>query len=107
MVSKMLEKLTGNAPEEATAPLLEFRDYSWKPLSSYVHGGIHAIHRHSKGYPAGIIEQTLRASNGLCGVTGMFAAVLTGQQSNVSEMSNLYQSFSDCLPPTIPATGKI
>lgn len=97
-LTDMLQKLTSTAPIEATAPLEEFKKYSWKPLNSYVHGGIHAIDRHSKGYPAQIVEQALRASNGLCGVIGMFAAVITGSQQNVSEMSNLYKQYADCLP---------
>jgi hypothetical protein len=98
MLGEMMEKLRTSAPIEATGPLDEFREYSWKSLSSYVHGGIHAIDRHSKGYPEGVLEQALRASNGLCGVTGMFAAVLTGDRHEVSEMAKLYKKYSDCLP---------
>lgn len=98
MLGEMMKKLHTSAPVEATGPLDEFREYSWKSLSSYVHGGIHAIDRHSKGYPEGILEQALRASNGLCGVVGMFAAVLTSDQLEVSEMSKLYSEYSDCVP---------
>ena len=39
------------APKNSIDPILEFKEYSWKPLSGYVHGGLHAIERHSKGYP--------------------------------------------------------
>lgn len=98
LLAKMLQMLSSTAPIQAIAPLEEFKKYSWKPLSSYVHGGIHAIDRHSKGYPLQLIEQTLRASNGLCGVVGMFSAVLSDSQENVSEMSNLYKQYADCLP---------
>ncbi len=48
MLSEMLTKLEGKAPKEALDMLLEFKEYSWKPLSSFIHGGIHAINRHSK-----------------------------------------------------------
>jgi hypothetical protein len=51
MLSEMLKNLDGKAPKEAMDSLFEFKEYSWKPLSSYVHGGIHAVNRHSKGYP--------------------------------------------------------
>lgn len=98
MLAEMLDKLGSTAPIEATAPLEEFREYSWKPLSSYIHGGIHAISRHSKGYPESILEQALRASTGLTGVVGIFAAVLSGDQKKVSEMSSLYKEYADCLP---------
>jgi hypothetical protein len=106
-LAEMLEKLVTSAPIEATAPLEEFRKYSWKALSSYVHGGIHAINRHSRGYPSQIIEQALRASNGLCGVVGMFTAVLSVNQQNVSEMSSLYKQYADCFPELSTEIGAL
>lgn len=39
MLSEMLKKLEGKAPQIALDQLLELKQYSWKPLSSYVHGG--------------------------------------------------------------------
>jgi hypothetical protein len=48
--SMMVEKLKQKAPENSVKPILEFKEYSWKPLNSYVHGGLHAIDRHSKCY---------------------------------------------------------
>ena len=51
MLSDMLAHLEGKCPDQVTKQLLEFKEYSWKPLSSFVHGGIHAIARHSRGYP--------------------------------------------------------
>lgn len=98
LLAEMLENLSSTAPVEAITPLEEFRKYSWKPLSSYVHGGIHAVDRHSKGYPLPVLEQALRASTGLSGLIGMFAAVLSGNQENVSAMSSLYREYADCLP---------
>ena len=94
-LSMMIEKLKKKAPENAINPVLEFREYSWKPLNSYVHGGLHAIDRHSKGYPVEILEQALKASNGVNGMTGMFASVLTGDQHLVDEVSKSYQDHSD------------
>ena len=93
--SMMIEKLKLKAPENAVNPLLEFKEYSWKPLNSYVHGGLHAIDRHSKGYPVHILEQALKASNGVNGMVGMFASVLTGDQHLVNEVSKSYQEYSD------------
>ena len=43
MLTEMLNKLEGKAPQDPLDMLLEFKEYSWKPLSSFVHGGIHAI----------------------------------------------------------------
>ena len=96
MLSAMINKLETKAPKNAVDPILEFKEYSWKPLNSYVHGGLHAIDRHSKGYPVQILEQALKASNGVNSMVGMFAAVLTGNQLLVKEVSRSYEKFSDC-----------
>ncbi len=91
----MIEKLEQKAPQNSVKPILEFKEYSWKPLNSYVHGGLHAIDRHSKGYPVEILEQALKASNGVNGMVGMFASVLAGNQLLVKEVSKSYQEYSD------------
>lgn len=43
MLTEMLEQLKDKAPLEAIGMLHEFKEYSWKPLSSFVHGGIHVV----------------------------------------------------------------
>ncbi|MEH6348420.1 MAG: hypothetical protein V7785_25240 [Bermanella sp.] len=48
MLSAMITSLESKAPQNAVDPVLEFKEYSWKPLNSYVHGGLHAIDRHSE-----------------------------------------------------------
>lgn len=96
MLSAMITRLESTAPKNAIDPILEFKQYSWKPLNSYVHGGLHAIDRHSRGYPLQVLEQSLKASNGVSGMVAMFGAVLTGNQLLVKEVSALYDEFSDC-----------
>jgi hypothetical protein len=78
LMAAMLGELGGRAPAQAINPLLEFKEYSWKPLSSYIHGGIHAITRHDKGYPAPLLSQAMRSSNGLLVMTGMMLVILSG-----------------------------
>ena len=95
MLSEMLKKMEGKAPRNALEPLLEFKEYSWKPLSSFVHGGIHAINRHSKGYPVALLEQTLKASNGVNGMTGYFLAILTGNSKLAKEFHNSFGSSAE------------
>ena len=98
MLSEMLRKMEGKAPKNALDPLLEFREYSWEPLSSYIHGGIHAIDRHSKGYPVALLEQTLKASNGVNGMTGYFLAILTGNSGLSKDFHKSFFDYQDCLP---------
>lgn len=96
MLSAMIGKLESKAPRNAVDPILEFKEYSWKPLNSYVHGGLHAIDRHSKGYPEQLLVQALKASNGVNGMVGMFAAVLSGNQILVKGALKTYEEYSDC-----------
>lgn len=49
MVGEMLDALDSKAPKEALGMLIEFRDHQWKPLSSFVHGGLHVILHGGKG----------------------------------------------------------
>lgn len=98
MLSEMLQKMEGKAPTIALVPLLEFKEYSWKPLSSYIHGGIHVIDRHSKGYPVKILRQALKASNGVNGMAGYFLAILTGNPELAKSFHNTFVEFKDCLP---------
>lgn len=98
MLSEMIKKLEGKAPKEAMDLLLEFKEYSWKPLSSYVHGGIHAINRHSKGYPLPLLVQVLKTSNGVLIMTGMLLVILSGDISQQGKIPKLQKEFAACLP---------
>jgi len=98
LLSEMLSKLEGKAPKEAMDMLLEFKEYSWKPLSSFVHGGIHAIHRHSKGYPIPLLIQVLKISNGVSVMTAMLLIILSGEKSQSGKMRKIQENYSGCLP---------
>ncbi len=102
MLSEMLSKLEGKAPEETVNMLNEFKQYSWATLSSYVHGGIHAINRHSKGYPQPLLEQLLRASNGVSLITGMMLVTLSGSPAQQGKIRSIQRNYQDCLPPSKP-----
>ena len=102
MLSKMLEQLQGKAPQEPLDMLLEFKEYSWRPLSSFIHSGIHAIHRHSKGYPLPLLEQMIRISNGVSVMVGMLLVILHGGGAQRGKIPSIQQAFADCLPDTKP-----
>lgn len=98
LLSEMLGKLDGKAPKEALDMLLEFKEYSWKPLSSFVHGGIHAINRHSKGYPPPLLFQLLKISNGVSIMVGMLLVILAQDYKQQGKIPAIQREFSDCLP---------
>ena len=98
MLAEMLDKLNGKAPQVALDMLIEFKEYSWKPLSSFVHGGIHAINRHSKGYPLPLLAQLLLISNGVSTMVGMLLIILHGGNGQEAKIQEIDKQFADCLP---------
>lgn len=105
MLGEMLEQLESLAPKEAVGMLNDFREHQWKPLNSFVHGGLHAIHRHSEGYPVVLLLQVVRSSNGLLMMTAMLLVILHGGGDQRGRMAAIQQEFADCLPPSAPASG--
>ena len=102
MLSEMISQLEKTAPKNAIDPILEFKECSWKFLSSYVHGGLHAVSRHSKGYPIPLLEQVLKNSNGVNGLVAVFSAILTGQVQLTQDVYKSFKEYSDCFQIKVP-----
>lgn len=102
MLSQMLGAIAEKAPHAPVAHLKEFKHYSWRPLSSFVHGGIHAVNRHEKGFPLELVLMKVRHSNGLLGIAGNLLLILAGVPPEARKMANIYAEFSDCFPPVDP-----
>jgi hypothetical protein len=96
--SEMLNAVVKAAPEGLTAPLAEFNQYSRHALNSFVHSGIHALHRTRHGYPAEMALTVVRFSNGLSNFGYRLLASLSGSQRRLDRVTRLYLDFSDCLP---------
>lgn len=107
MMSEMLDSLIGKAPKEATDMLLEFKEYSWKPLSSFVHGGIHAVDRHGKGYPLPLLIQTLKASNGVSIMAAMLLIILSGSPAHLGKIPSIQVESKGCLPEVKKGAGQV
>jgi len=99
MVGEMLDAMKTKAPAEAVAMLDEFRELQWKPLSSFVHGGIHAIHRHETDYPFPLMHGALKSSNGLLIMAAMMLVILHGEREHVGKIAAVQIEFDDALPP--------
>lgn len=97
-VSEMLDALGRSAPRSLVTSLIEFRDSSWKPLSSYIHGGIHPVRWTKTGFPDRILHQVLCTCDGLL----VFAAVQLGELSGAREnglvVVLLTGNYADVLP---------
>lgn len=102
MLSQMLEAIEEKAPHAPVAQLKEFKHYSWRPLSSFVHGGIHAVSRHGQGFPLQLILMKVRQSNGLLGIAGNLLLIIAGVPPEAGVMEGIYAEFQDCFPPLDP-----
>lgn len=96
--SEMLSAVVKSAPEALTAPLAEFNQYSRHALNSFVHSGIHALHRTRHGYPQEMAVTAVRFSNGLSHFGYRLLASLSGSQRRMDRVTRLWVDFSDCLP---------
>lgn len=95
---EMLQQIKGKAPAEATRMLFEFRDVTWKASSSYVHGGIHAMKRHSEGYPMQLLQQIVINSNGLAMLSAVHLATMAGNQHVINDITRIRDLYKDILP---------
>ncbi|MBW0172135.1 MAG: hypothetical protein KXJ61_18100 [Hydrogenophaga sp.] len=103
MLADMLKQLA--AKPAAAQPLLglqAFKDNNAAALNSFVHGGIHALHRYTQGFPAPLLIGAVRNCNGLLLMAGMMLAVLAGNQPMVRRVSRLQVEFAADLPPSLP-----
>lgn len=105
-LSRMLDEIEAKAPHVPVAGLREFKHYSWRPLSSYVHGGIHAVHRHGRGFPLELALMQIRHSNGLLGLAGNLLLIIAGIPAEAGIMAGVYKEFADCLPPVEPPCAR-
>ncbi len=102
MLSQMLVAIEEKAPHAPIEMLKEFKHYSWKPLSSYVHGGIHAVNRFSRGFPAPLVHAMVIHSNGLLTIAANLGLIVSGAPPT-DQIPKIQREFGDCLPlPTVP-----
>lgn len=109
MLADMLKQLADKPA--AAQPLLglqAFKDNNAAALNSFVHGGIHALHRHAQGYPAPMVIGAVRNCNGLLLMTGMMLALLAGSPPMLRRVSRLQVEFAaDLLPTHARADGAV
>jgi hypothetical protein len=94
---KQLENSSG-APTQIIIQLQEFKEFSWKAMCSYTHGGLHPLSRVKTGYPVELIFNAVRNSNAIVALACQLASILTGDVRHIARMKNFHTEFSDCLP---------
>jgi hypothetical protein len=102
---EMLAAVERDAPIGLSMPLTEFNQCHRQPLNSFVHGGIHALRRRQAGFPIELAIQLITMSNGLLHLAYRMLANLGGGV-RMSDVTNLYRQFDDCLPPMKSGIGE-
>lgn len=94
----MLAALATKAPVGLVQPLQQFSDVSWKALNSFVHAGLHPLHRLDGGFPVSLGQQLVRNSNGLLHMSYRMLASLSGRADLMDTITRLWPVFPDCFP---------
>ncbi|MGN8064377.1 DUF6988 family protein [Ralstonia sp. 22111] len=104
ILAEMLKQLDASeAPAHIVGQLRQFKDVSWKALSSYTHGGIHPLARTLTGFPVQLAIDAMRNSNALVCIAAQLTAILTDDpQGNMRTVRQLHMDFADCVPIITP-----
>lgn len=94
----MLNAVVLVAPQGLAAPLAEFNQYSRHALNSYVHAGIHPLHRARNGYPTEVAITVIQFSNAVMHFAYRMLATLSGSQGRMDRVTRTYTAFPDCVP---------
>jgi hypothetical protein len=99
-LSEMLKQLENGltSPKPIVAQLREYKEVSWKAMSSYTHGGLHPLSRTMTGFPAQLSVNVIRNSNAIVHLTCQLGAILTGDQRSMDRVRKLTIDYADCLP---------
>jgi hypothetical protein len=95
--SNMLKEIEQKGPPGAHRHLSEFRDYSWRPLNSIVHSGIHAVSRQKEGYPVDHLARTIMQSNNLVHMSAVALACQSSDGALATTVAALHTKYADCL----------
>lgn len=95
--SIMLKEIEKSGPPAVHRLLSEFKDYSWRPLNSFVHSGIHAVSRYRDGYPIGLVTQAIRQSNNLIHMAAIALTCHLKDGDLTMAVAAMHSKFADCL----------
>lgn len=96
---KQIEATSGKtSPAGAYAMLAGFKAASWVAMNSFVHAGIHSLHRSEQGYPLPLVMNVVRNSNALGVMVGMTMAHAMRDPEIVTGIRAIQLRFADCLP---------
>lgn len=76
--------------------LMQFKKYSSKALSSYVHSGFHAIARKKHGFYSNMIVSVLKQSNNLLHMSAFALALEQADSYLIIDIQNIVNIYPEC-----------
>jgi len=95
--SDMMKEIERKGGPGVYRHLSQFRDYSWRPLNSFVHSGIHAVNRNKEGYPVALLYSAIRQSNNLTHMSAITLAYLLENDDFAISVTLIGKKHADCL----------
>jgi hypothetical protein len=100
-MQEMILDIGKRGPTEAFSALTRFRENALKPINSYVHAGIHALHRHAYGYPVELCAGVLKNANGVAVLSFMQRAALLRRNDLQRILLEIAARHATCLPTSV------
>lgn len=106
MIEALKKKMTAEpALIGLVVPLTQIHEVSWRPLNSFVHGGLHPLQRTNGGFPVQLAKDVLLNSNGMLHMARRMVARLGTSAKAVAAVERGYLGFEDCLPMAETTAG--
>ena len=100
LVAEMLTQLEKSPMVAGLLPSLhEFKQSSWLPLNSLVHGGLFSIHGTLNDYEPKRLETIFLNANGITLLAFIQLGLLTRIEGIQQRIYSIAADFEDCLPP--------
>ena len=98
-VDAMLNKTDTTAPPFVGKMLREMKTATWKPMNSFVHGGIHAVVNQMVDLPPDKLVSVLRNANGMSFLAGQVFVIASRDPSLGGRIRRLQVANLEAFPP--------
>ena len=99
-VDSMLNAIDASAPTFVGKMLREFKNATWKPMNSFVHGGVHAVANAMIDTPPENLVSLLRNANGLSFLAAQILVIASSDPDLAGRIRSIQTANIHALPPT-------
>ena len=98
-VQSMLKAIDTSAPPFVGKMLREFKNATWKPMNSFVHGGVHAVVNALVDTPPDKLVSLLRNANGMSFLAAQILVIASNDPSLAGRIRSIQMANVGALPP--------